>query len=294
MTPTTTTVTVSVSSGSTGCSGQVQVTVNAQTPSGPVSDGTAVALSVNLGSIFPNAGSTFGGGLFALYTAPPTTGGTATITATVSGASGSAVVTVLCPVAAATLAFPTTQCVNFPPTGAVVSFTWQPAQGATVQWLDLSLSDNNFAPGTFLGAGPLDPATGALTWAGLLPGRPHFWRVNALTPSGWVTSATGAFVPCGGPAIRSVDWSCTGGGTAVVRFHWAPASSAGSFQFLDLTLFDNGFVPGTFLGMGPLSPTLQDGTWVGILANRQHFWRVNELSVFGWSPTQTGTFVASC
>ncbi len=292
-TPLPLTVSVVAASSTAGCSDQVQITVSGQTTAGPVPDGTPVSLSTTLGTINPSSGTTFGGGMFAVFTAPATTGGIATITATINGVTGSTNITVLCPSAAATLNFPSAQCAGFPPSSATVTFSWQPPQGAFFYFLDLSLSDNNFVPGTFLGAGPLAPGTSTLTWQGLIPGLPHFWRVNAFTPDGWVTSATGAFVPCGGPALRGIDYSCLGNGTASVRFHWAPGSPAGTLQFLDLTLFNNGFVPGTFLGGGPLPPTQQDLTWVGILANMQTYWRVNDL-IWGWNATPTGSFVAAC
>ena len=289
-------VNIALAANSVGCSGQIQVTVSATTPSGgPVPDGTPVTLSTSLGIITPTSGTTQGGGLFALFVAPASSGGTATLTVTVDGATAAANISVLCPTSAAVLGFPTTQCVNFPPTSVNVTFTFQPAAGALVQWLDLSLFDNGFVPGTFLGAGPLTPDGTTVVWQGLRPGLPHFWRVNALTPGGWVTSTTGAFVPCGAPALRTtaLTYACTGNGRADVTFRWAAGAPAGLLQFLDLTLFDNGFVPGTFLGAGPLSPTAQELTWRGLLANTVHFWRVNSL-IFGWNASLTGSFVAVC
>jgi hypothetical protein len=61
------------------------------------------------------------------------------------------------------------------------------------QWVDLSLFNNGWEWGTFLGAGPLPPWQSSLTWDGLLPGYWHYLRVNTLTPWGWVPSHTIAF-----------------------------------------------------------------------------------------------------
>src|SRR5205823_14275903 len=53
--------------------------------------------------------------------------------------------------------------------------------GQGLQWLDLSLFDNDFAPGTFLSAGPLPQSQSGLVWDGLLPATLNFARVNTLT-----------------------------------------------------------------------------------------------------------------
>jgi hypothetical protein len=66
--------------------------------------------------------------------------------------------------------------------------------GQGQQWVDLSLLDNNFAPGTFLSAGPLPATQSGLVWDGLLPGALVFARVNTLTPSGWSASPMMAFL----------------------------------------------------------------------------------------------------
>jgi hypothetical protein len=193
---------------------------------------------------------------------------------------------------AAVIRHVTTDCVGFPPTSANVTFVWDHALSAFSQFLDLSIVDNNFAPGTFSAAGPLHPSVGQLSWHGLLPGVAHYWRVNAWTPDGWLTSATGAFVPCGPPSIRFITYTCVGGGLANVTFHWAYSSPHGD-QWLDLSVFNNNFAPGTFLGAGPLSPVAGQLTWTGILANVDHFWRINTL-FWTWFPSQTGHFRAVC
>jgi hypothetical protein len=78
--------------------------------------------------------------------------------------------------------------------------------GALQQWLDLSLFNNGWLTGTFLGAGPLAPATTDLVWSGLIPDAIHYVRVNQLEPGGfWDPSPTFFFqtlacAPSGAPA----------------------------------------------------------------------------------------------
>lgn len=78
---------------------------------------------------------------------------------------------------------------------ANVTFSWSSARGQ--QWLDLSLADNGFAPGTFVGAGPVSGSS--YTWTGLVSGSRHCVRINQFLGGGaWVTSETWVFTTqCG-------------------------------------------------------------------------------------------------
>jgi hypothetical protein len=58
------------------------------------------------------------------------------------------------------------------------------------QWLDVSLFDNAFAPGTFAGFGPLPVAATSFATPGLAGGAVYFARVNTLTTGGWAASPT--------------------------------------------------------------------------------------------------------
>lgn len=78
---------------------------------------------------------------------------------------------------------------------ASVAFRWAPSSSpANFLFLDISLFNNNFAPNTFLGAGPLPPAQQALVWGGILANLVHYYRVNAFSIFGWGPSFTGSFV----------------------------------------------------------------------------------------------------
>ncbi len=178
---------------------------------------------------------------------------------------------------------------NCTPTSGTASFKWQPAPGTVTQWVDVSVHDNAFSPGTFVGNGPFGANDGSLTWAGFEAGATYFWRVNAATPAGWLTSETGSFVVCGGANLLQSSVVCEADGTATVQFRWAPSSFPTEVQWLDLTLESNGFAPGTFLAAGPMPSGQSSLTWRGIAADRQHFYRVNSLSSSGWQSTATGS-----
>jgi hypothetical protein len=75
-------------------------------------------------------------------------------------------------------------------------FNWNDANPAIVQqWLDLSLADNHWQPGTYLGNGPMPASQQSLTWIGLQQGSRHFIRINQ-----WLPGAPGA-----GPEWQSSD-----------------------------------------------------------------------------------------
>jgi hypothetical protein len=51
----------------------------------------------------------------------------------------------------------------------------------------------SFAPGTYAGYGPLNPMQSSLRWSDLQVGLPYAFRINTLTPGGWLTSVVGFF-----------------------------------------------------------------------------------------------------
>jgi hypothetical protein len=193
--------------------------------------------------------------------------------------------------AGAGLNFPTVQCQG---STATVSFSWQPIAGGTQQWLDLSLADNGFVPGTFIASGPHAPSTSNVTWQGILAGLPHFWRVNTLTPSGWMPSATGTLVPCGGPVLLWGPLTCDLDGTARVHFRWSPGTPVASQQWLDLAKDDASFAPGTFFGSGPLLGDEDDFLIVQLHGGTQFYFRINALTANGWQASQTGGSATAC
>ncbi len=77
-------------------------------------------------------------------------------------------------------------------------------------------------------------------------------------------------------------------GTVRATFAWTP--SRGGQQWLDLSLFNDGFRPQTFIGAGPLSAQASTFTWDGLLADAPHFARVNTLTGQGWESSATLAF----
>jgi hypothetical protein len=92
--------------------------------------------------------------------------------------------------AAASIAVAGQQCTSA--SQVSVSFNWL-SYNEGLQWFDLSLSNNGFAPGTFVGIGPLGSSQTSFSWDGILPGLTHFMRINTLTPYGWSVSQTLSF-----------------------------------------------------------------------------------------------------
>jgi hypothetical protein len=159
-------------------------------------------------------------------------------------------------------------------------------------WIDLSLFNNNFGGGTYLGAGPLSPREGVPNhvhrWPGIVINSTHYYRLNGLfDDGGWREIGRGTFRTPDCAPLTSMF--CEEGGTVGVRF----SANAASFgperpaieQWIDLSIFgnpanpelDNGFPPGTFIGAGPFPPHGFDFEWRGLLPATRHYSRVNVL-----------------
>jgi hypothetical protein len=91
------------------------------------------------------------------------------------------------------------------PDGVAVNFGWDGQDPAAIQvWIDISLADNGFAPGTFISAGPLPGWSTSYLWRGIRPGFTHFVRVNIQHANGsWDPSGTFivASQTCGGTSV---------------------------------------------------------------------------------------------
>ncbi len=165
-------------------------------------------------------------------------------------------------------------------------------------WIDLSLVDNGFADGTYIGAGPfLNPVSGtsSFIWKHLLPGKVHYYRLNALVGDRWFLLGSSRFETPDCNVVRAI--TCNSSiPTAGVSFVVPPATRSGAGtvateQWLDLSLFDSGFAPGTFMGTGPLSPSGTSFFWPGILPAQRHHFRVNtDYGAAGWRAAASGSF----
>jgi hypothetical protein len=78
------------------------------------------------------------------------------------------------------------------------------------------------------------------------------------------------------------------GGRVKVTFSWTGGNAASLEQWLDLSIFDNGWRDGTFIFAGPLAGSLATFTWQGLTPATQHYVRVNQqLANRTWDPSQT-------
>ena len=89
----------------------------------------------------------------------------------------------------------------------------------------------------------------------------------------------------------TVAQNCQADGRVQVSFGWRGNNPAALLQMVDLSIFSNGWVLGTFLGAGPISPIQQFHTWPGLRAGEQHYVRVNQLFAnVSWDPSATYAF----
>jgi hypothetical protein len=85
--------------------------------------------------------------------------------------------------------------------------------------------------------------------------------------------------------------STTTPGTVKATFVWSGAAPGSLQTWLDLSLFNNGWQPATFLGTGPFNSVTNSYTWDGLIPNTVHYVRVNQqLPAGNWDPSQTFTF----
>jgi hypothetical protein len=195
-----------------------------------------------------------------------------------------------------------------------INLAWNaPNEGA--QYVDVSLSNNGWWPGTFIGIGPFGAYDGTGVWAGLEPGKQHFLRINNLMWWGWTPSQTIAFNTrgdCGfgvstvpiqtltqiGFHPQVISQECLPDGRVRVFFNMDRGAVSPGFGqyipntvFADISLVSPTFVPGTFVNYGQVSPAQAGFWWEGLMPGRTHWFRLNGLGQFGWIPTQPVSFV---
>jgi Sortase domain len=189
--------------------------------------------------------------------------------------------------AGALLHFPATDCSG----STQVTFNWLPVEGATEQWLDLSVYDNHFIPGTYRPI-KLTPGVDTLTTDTLNSESPHFWRINSKTPDGWVESTLGQFMPCGGPLLLWGPITCQSSELAAVDFNWAPRADALGYQYLELSS-DVNF--GNLVRVGPLAAAAQNYHRGGFKIGERTFFRIVWEAFDGTRVmTKTASFVPEC
>jgi hypothetical protein len=108
------------------------------------------------------------------------------------------------------------------------------------------------------------------------------------TPTATPTAKPAPPAPAINPALMATE--CLGGGSASVRafFLWGPSGSGN--QWLDLSIFNDGFAPGRFVGVGPLGPKAWGFVWDGLSQGTTHYLRVNTLTREGWKASASVAF----
>lgn len=91
-----------------------------------------------------------------------------------------------------------------------VTFSWQPG-GSGQQWLDLSITDAGFAPGTFTGTGPISASRSSITWDTAAPNTTYYARINTFDNNTWTPSTTLTVTTpaCGAPPLAPVTIPAT-------------------------------------------------------------------------------------
>src|SRR5262245_29936988 len=84
----------------------------------------------------------------------------------------------------------------------------------------------------------------------------------ALFVRGPAAPAEAAFPGSEGITVAA---ACNPDGTIQILITWT-TYNAGP-QWLDFSLYNNGFAPGTFVGFGPVAPNINFVQWTGILNN---------------------------
>ncbi len=156
---------------------------------------------------------------------------------------------------------------------------------------------DDVSPGTATDA-PTVMDVGTGIWALTSYDVDHICDLN--DPDGDVFLACAPPAPTLTPALLQLA-SCRDG-RIPVEFNWAKATSPNGapieLLFLDLSVSDNGFQAGTYFGVN-LSANPDDtrleagspGEPLGTLvAEREHFWRVNSRIAGVWIPSATGSF----
>jgi len=109
------------------------------------------------------------------------------------------------------------------------------------------------------------------------------------TPSPTPTPAPPS-VPAPASGLAVMVTECRGSTPNSVRafFLWGPSRSGP--QWLDLSIFNDGFAPGRFVTAGGVESSRWGYVWDGLAQGTTHFVRVNTLSAAGWKTSQTVMF----
>ena len=98
-------------------------------------------------------------------------------------------------------------------------------------------------------------------------------------------------LPPGGPRAATnlqSEVDCEAPGKAIARLNWTLATSPGSEQRVDVTIYS--FEGDEFESTGQLPPDQSSLVWERLRGQAIHDWRVLTLHADGWVPSETGSF----
>jgi len=97
-----------------------------------------------------------------------------------------------------------------------------------------------------------------------------------------------AFEYPGADNVSVVSQQCLPDGSVLININWQTYNLG--YQWTDLSLYNNGWIWGTFVGIGPALPSATSQPWGGLLPGYWHYLRINTLTPFGWWPSSTISF----
>ncbi len=108
-------------------------------------------------------------------------------------------------------------------------------------------------------------------------------------------SPTGMILAAGGPGAASgleAELACgtTDPGQALLNLRWHPASSPGTAQLVEMTIFSEKFDDGRYDTSSALSADQSTALWDRVAPGAVHFWRVLTLHDQGWIPSAVALF----
>jgi hypothetical protein len=108
-----------------------------------------------------------------------------------------------------------------------------------------------------------------------------------------VATATPTPPPPRAEPARDLDLlvaECSGSGRNTARAIFLWGTSRGGPQWVDLSIFNDGFAPSTFVSVGSLDRDRWGVVWDGLSQGTTHFVRVNTQTSLGWKASETLAF----
>jgi len=98
-----------------------------------------------------------------------------------------------------------------------------------------------------------------------------------------IASATASFY---------MEQGCSSDGSVSLSFSWQDSDPAATQRWIDVSSYDNGWQPNTYVGAGPISPEAKNLIWPGYKSGEHFYVRFSEQRRDGtWESTRTYDFL---